>query len=65
MSDSMRARILRDVAEPRIMVCEMCGGDGCIDAPYSGSDPSCPSCDGEGEIEVETEPCEQEDREPC
>ncbi|KKK55055.1 hypothetical protein LCGC14_3078440 [marine sediment metagenome] len=28
--------------------CERCDGTGAIDAPYSGSDPSCPECDGEG-----------------
>ncbi|KKN17813.1 hypothetical protein LCGC14_0961950 [marine sediment metagenome] len=28
--------------------CERCDGTGSIDAPVSGSDPSCPECDGEG-----------------
>lgn len=28
--------------------CERCGGLGTIDAPFSGSDPVCPDCDGEG-----------------
>lgn len=28
--------------------CETCGGSGAVDAPFSGSDPSCPACDGEG-----------------
>jgi len=25
--------------------CETCGGTGCVDAPYSGSDPCCPDCE--------------------
>lgn len=29
--------------------CTRCNGWGDIDAPYSGSDPSCPDCDGTGE----------------
>lgn len=28
--------------------CLRCSGTGCVDTPYSGSDPSCPECDGEG-----------------
>jgi hypothetical protein len=28
--------------------CTRCNGTGAIDAPFSGSDPSCPECDGEG-----------------
>lgn len=62
MNDADKAEVW---AEPKIIVCERCGGDGVIDAPYSGSDPSCPACAGEGEIEIDTEPCEQEDRDPC
>lgn len=30
--------------------CEHCNGTGAIDTPYSGSDPACPDCDGEGVI---------------
>ena len=30
--------------------CGRCGGTGCVDTPFSGSDPSCPSCDGEGKL---------------
>lgn len=30
--------------------CQRCSGTGAIDAPFSGSDPSCPECDGEGTI---------------
>ena len=30
--------------------CVRCNGTGIIDAPFSGSDPSCPNCDGEGRI---------------
>ena len=30
--------------------CERCNGTGVIDAPWSGSDPSCPDCSGEGRI---------------
>lgn len=29
---------------------ERCDGAGAIDAPFSGSDPSCPDCSGEGVI---------------
>ena len=32
--------------------CETCYGSGCVDAPYSGSDPCCPECDGEGKVLV-------------
>lgn len=28
--------------------CERCSGTGAIDAPFSGSDPCCPECDGKG-----------------
>lgn len=28
--------------------CETCKGTGCVDAPFSVSDPCCPDCDGEG-----------------
>ncbi len=31
--------------------CDRCNGTGVIDAAYSGVDPSCPDCDGEGWIE--------------
>ena len=31
-------------------LCEHCNGTGAIDAPLSGSDPSCPECDGEGVV---------------
>jgi hypothetical protein len=30
------------------MVCRACGGTGAIDTPFSGSDPSCEPCGGEG-----------------
>jgi DnaJ-class molecular chaperone len=30
------------------LICENCNGTGAIDAPFSGSDPCCPECDGEG-----------------
>ena len=30
--------------------CSRCNGTGAIDTPFSGSDPSCPDCDGEGVI---------------
>lgn len=30
--------------------CERCKGTGCIDTPFSGSDPGCPDCAGEGVI---------------
>lgn len=30
--------------------CKQCKGTGCVDTPFSGSDPSCPGCDGEGVI---------------
>ena len=29
-------------------VCHRCNGTGCVDTPYSGSDPDCPQCGGEG-----------------
>lgn len=32
--------------------CPRCHGTGAIVAPFSGSDPSCPECDGEGLKEV-------------
>ena len=30
------------------MVCQECAGTGAVDTPFSGSDPSCAECDGEG-----------------
>jgi hypothetical protein len=33
--------------------CSKCGGDGQLDAPFSGSDPSCDECDGMGKIPYE------------
>jgi len=33
------------LAREGIYKCERCDGTGVIDAPYSGSDPSCPECD--------------------
>ncbi len=30
--------------------CPDCKGHGDRDAPFSGSDPSCPTCDGEGTV---------------
>ena len=30
--------------------CERCDGTGALDAPFSGSDPSCPDCSGEGKV---------------
>tara|TARA_Y100000310_G_scaffold215539_1_gene216483 strand:- start:463 stop:642 length:180 start_codon:yes stop_codon:yes gene_type:complete len=30
--------------------CETCNGTGAINAPFSGSDPCCPDCDGIGYI---------------
>ncbi|MCP4899868.1 MAG: hypothetical protein GY906_23110 [bacterium] len=36
------------LAQEGIFPCERCDGTGSIAAPFSGSDPSCPDCDGEG-----------------
>lgn len=33
---------------PGSVVCKQCGGTGAVPAPWSGSDPSCSKCDGEG-----------------
>ncbi len=35
---------------PTPTACTRCNGTGAIDAPFSGSDPSCPECDGEGVV---------------
>ena len=37
--------------DPPPLKCPRCNGTGCVDTPYSDSDPSCPECDGEGVIE--------------
>ena len=34
--------------EPEAMLCMRCRWTGAIDAPFSGSDPSCPECAGVG-----------------
>lgn len=31
-----------------IELCTRCGGTGAIDTPFSGSDPDCTECNGEG-----------------
>lgn len=31
-------------------MCENCHGTGCVDTPFSGSDPSCSVCDGTGSV---------------
>ena len=31
--------------------CPCCLGYGAVDAPYSGSDPSCPECEGSGVVQ--------------
>ena len=41
------------------MVCAQCEGTGAVPAPFSGSDPSCEGCNGEGSFEPELEPGEQ------
>ena len=33
------------------MNCETCNGTGAVDAPFSGDDPCCPECDGEGTLD--------------
>ena len=30
-------------------ICSNCNGTGAVDAPYSGADPSCPVCGGDGD----------------
>ncbi len=35
--------------------CTNCGGTGAVDTPFSGSDPCCPECDGDGFITGEQE----------
>lgn len=35
---------------PVLPVCPKCKGTGCIDTPFSDSDPSCDECSGEGVI---------------
>ena len=35
-------------ARQGLAFCDTCKGEGSIDTPHSGSDPSCPDCDGEG-----------------
>ncbi len=48
----MRDRLVEvGLLTAKAVPCERCKGTGAIDAPYSGSDPSCPDCDGEGQIE--------------
>ena len=39
------------IAEEGWTLCERCAGTGAVDAPYSGSDPSCPKCSGQGAVE--------------
>ncbi len=39
-----------NLAREGIYKCERCDGAGAIDAPLSGSDPSCPECSGDGVI---------------
>lgn len=33
-------------------ICKRCKGTGCVDTPFSGSDPCCPDCDGCGVIDT-------------
>jgi len=40
--------LIDGVNDDEYEICERCDGTGAIDAPFSGSDPSCPECDGEG-----------------
>jgi len=40
------------IREPKPQKCHICNGAGAVDTPWSGSDPSCPECDGEGVIYV-------------
>lgn len=44
------------LAREGIYKCERCDGTGAIDAPFSGSDPSCPECDGEGVVHKDPAP---------
>lgn len=37
-------------ANPDYESCNHCGGTGSVDTPFSGSDPVCPKCDGDGRI---------------
>lgn len=37
---------------PGVETCDRCSGTGCIDTAWSGIDPSCPDCDGEGVIHM-------------
>jgi len=41
---------------PDAMLCMKCRWTGVVDTPYSGSDPSCPDCNGEGYREEEPLP---------
>ena len=50
INETARAAIER--AAPTERWCETCDGIGAIDAPWSGSDPSCPDCGGEGKVPV-------------
>lgn len=52
-----RAESVRDILESTtdsadVVPCRTCGGSGAVDAPTSADDPSCPDCDGEGNIAV-------------
>lgn len=40
------------------MVCQQCSGTGAVSTPFSGSDPSCGACDGEGAFDPNYETTE-------
>ncbi len=44
----IRAAFVNWIDSALELACDECGGHGCVDTPYSGSDPSCASCDGTG-----------------
>lgn len=37
-----------EIEQDYFNLCPRCKGTGAVDAPFSGSDPNCPDCDGEG-----------------
>lgn len=41
---------IADYAELETWPCDECEGTGSVDTPFSGSDPCCPECDGEGVV---------------
>jgi len=46
----MRSRLAEP--EPEKEPCPKCGGTGCLDTPFSDSDPCCEECAGSGEVEA-------------